>query len=107
MKPNLGPRNQELSVNRVQKNRELIVEPNMGSQKRKYVHHRKRGDVSFPGLKLKTLQRSLHLLKKRRIQTILGNKSNKKKFYFEKKLLKQIRPKKREKRVYLYKETTP
>jgi hypothetical protein len=90
----------------------LNVEPNLGPRKlivgpRKYVHHRKRGDVSFPGIKLKVLQRSLHLLKKRRIQTILGNKSNKPKSYYEKKLLKQIRPRKRERRVYLYKETRP
>ena len=72
---------------------------------RKYVHHQHKGSLIFPGVKVKVLKKSIHLLKKKRIQNILGNKRNLRKQYFEKKLLKQIRPKKKEKSAHVYKET--
>jgi hypothetical protein len=78
-------------------------------QKRKYVHHHKRGDVIHPGVGLNILKRSVHMLKKKRIQRQLElagiTKTRKyRKSYYEKRLLKAIRPIKRYKKVYSYKE---
>jgi hypothetical protein len=72
---------------------------------RKYIHHHKKGDVIFPGLGLNILKRSVHMLKKKRIKSILGNKRKVfryKKFY-EKRLIRDIRPKRRLKKVFAFK----
>jgi hypothetical protein len=75
-------------------------------KKRQYVHHQKRGDYIYPGVGLKILKRSIHMLKKKRIQKIVkNNRTGIRKNYFEKKLLKEIRPPKRKRRVQAYKET--
>jgi hypothetical protein len=73
---------------------------------RKYIHHHKKGDVIFPGLGLNILKRSVHMLKKKRIKSILGNKRRGfryKKFY-EKRLIRDIRPERRLKKVFAFKE---
>jgi Holliday junction resolvase RusA-like endonuclease len=70
------------------------------TSKRKYVHHHKKGDAVFPGVKLKMLKRTLQKMRKRNMRKALKttNVDN---------ALKLIRPKKREKRVHAYKEYKP
>jgi len=75
-------------------------------KKSKYVHHHKKGDVIFPGIGLNILKRSVHSLRKKNIRRLLGNRRRTirlKKFY-EKRLIKQIRPARRIRRVFAFKE---
>jgi len=74
------------------------------NSRRAYVHHRKRGDVIYPGVSLKVLQKAAAALRKKKIQSILKNKTKRLKINYIKRLVKNIRPPKRKRRVYAYKE---
>jgi hypothetical protein len=58
----------------------------------------------YPGVSLKVLQKAAAALRKKKIQSILKNKTKRLKINYIKRLVKNIRPPKRKRRVYAYKE---